>query len=131
MTAVSLQAQNHSKERSIDLAITWHGPTELSHGVFQGYQILFRDTKLGQDFNVTLRANDSFYVIQNLTPYREYRITARSVTLEGEGRMSDPIFIWTAALGKYSYNHCVQCVVLIANVVNHLLVILTKVNSYV
>ena len=99
VTAVSLQAQNHSKERSIDLTINWHGPTQLSHGVFQGYQIFYRDTKRGQDFNVTLRTNDSFYEIQNLTPYTEYKITARSFTLEGEGRMSSPIFIWTAALG--------------------------------
>jgi len=70
-------------------------------------------------------------VIQNLMPYTEYRITARSVTLEGEGRMSDPIFIWTAALGKYNHKNFVQCVVLIANVVNDLPVILTRINSYI
>ena len=100
VTAVSLHAQNHSEERSINLTITWQGPSELSHGVFQGYQIFYRNTRLGNETNVTLRTNDSFYEIQNLMPYTEYNITARSFTLEGEGRMSSPILIWTAALGN-------------------------------
>lgn len=119
VTAVSLQAQNHSKERSIDLTITWHGPTQLSQGVFQGYQIFYRDTNRGQDFNVTLRTNDSFNEIQNLTPYTEYKITARSFTLEGEGRMSSSIFIWTAALGDSLFMNYVQFVLQAAMEYSH------------
>lgn len=103
VTAVSLQAQNISMERSINVSITWHGPVQLLHGIFQGYQLFYRDTKLGKDLNVTLRSNDSFYEIQNLTPYTEYHITARSFTLEGEGKLSKPIVIWTAALGMSNY----------------------------
>ena len=109
ITAVSLQAQNASKERSINLTITWHGPLHLSHGVFQGYHIFYRNTKLGRDFNVTLRSRDSFYEIQSLSAYTEYRITARSFTLEGEGRMSNPILIWTASLGNFPLTQLVTC----------------------
>lgn len=98
--ACSLQAVNASKEHSIELTVTWIGPHELPHGVFQGFQIFYRDTKRGIDYNVTARTNVSFYEVQNLTAYTEYRITARTFTLEGEGRMSNPIFIWTAALGN-------------------------------
>ena len=99
--AVSLQAPNASKEHSIELTVTWTGPHELPHGVFQGFQIFYRDTKRGIDYNVTARTNVSFYEIQNLTAYTEYGITARTFTLEGEGRMSNPIFRWTAALGNF------------------------------
>ena len=99
--AVSLQAPNASKEHSIELTVTWTGPHELQHGVFQGFQIFYRDTKRGIDYNVMARTNVSFYEIQNLTAYTEYGITARTFTLEGEGRMSNPIFRWTAALGNF------------------------------
>ena len=101
ITAVSLHAQNFSKERSIDLNITWNGPTELSHGIFQGYEIFYRDVSIGNESKVTLRTTDTFYVIQNLLPNTKYLITARSFTLEGDGRMSEPLFIWTAAIGKF------------------------------
>lgn len=101
ITAVSLHAQNFSKERSIDLNITWKGPTELTHGIFQGYEIFYRDVRIGNESKVTLRTTDTIYVIQNLLPNTKYLITARSFTLEGDGRMSEPLFIWTAAIGKF------------------------------
>ena len=102
--AVSLEAHNAPKERSIDLSITWNGPTELLHGIFQGYEIFYRDTSLGKEFNVTLRTSDTFYKIHDLQHYTRYMVTARSFTLEGEGRMSEPIYVWTAATGNFSYN---------------------------
>ena len=102
VTAVSLQAQNAPKQTSIDLSITWNGPTELLHGIFQGYDIFYRDMNLGKEFNVTLRTSDPFYEITGLQHYTEYMITARSFTLEGEGRMSEPIYVWTAAKGNFS-----------------------------
>ena len=97
---MSLQAANHSQETTINVTIAWHGPAKLTHGVFQGYQIFYRDTRRGHDFNVTLRKNVSFYVIQHLHPYTEYDISASCLTLEGEGRTSQSIFIWTAASGN-------------------------------
>jgi len=60
ITAVSLQAQNAPKQTSIELSITWNGPTELLHGIFQGYEIFYRDTNSGKEFNVTLRTSDTF-----------------------------------------------------------------------
>ena len=104
ITAVSLQAQNVPKQRSIDLSVTWNGPTELLHGIFQGYEIFYRDTNLGKEFNVTLRTSDAFYEIRDLQYYTKYMITARSFTLEGEGRMSEPIYVWTAPTGNFSYS---------------------------
>lgn len=100
ITAVSLQAQSASEQLSIDLSITWNGPTELLHGIFQGYEIFYRDTNLGKDFNVTLRTVDTVYEIRDLQPYTKYLITARSFTLEGEGRMSEPIYVWTPPKGN-------------------------------
>lgn len=100
--AVSLQVQNAPKERSIDLSITWNGPTELLHGIFQGYEIFYRDINLGKEFNVTLRTSDTFYEIRDLQHYTKYMITARSFTLEGEGRMSEPVYVLTAAKGNVS-----------------------------
>ena len=102
ITAVSLQAQNGPKQRSIDLSITWNGPTELLHGIFQGYEIFYQDTNLGKEFNVTLRTSDPFYEISDLQHYTKYMITARSFTLEGEGRMSEPIYAWTAPTGTFN-----------------------------
>lgn len=102
ITAVSLQAQNAPKERSIDLSITWKGPTELLHGIFQGYEIFYQDTNLGKEFNVTLRTSDAFYEIRDLQHYTKYMITGRSFTLEGEGRMSEPIYVWTAPTGTFN-----------------------------
>ena len=103
MTPVSLQAANHSQETTINVTISWPGPAQLTHGVFQGYQIFYRDTRHGHDFNVTLKENASFYEIQHLKPYTEYKINARCLTLEGEGRMSESIYVWTAALGNSSF----------------------------
>ncbi|XP_074627543.1 uncharacterized protein LOC141885641 [Acropora palmata] len=97
VTAVSLQAANQSQETTINVTIAWPGPAQLTHGIFQGYQIFYRDTRRGHDFNVTLRENVSFYEIQHLHPYTEYEISARCLTLEGDGRTSQSIFIWTAA----------------------------------
>lgn len=104
ITAVSLQAQSASKQTSIDLSITWNGPTELLHGIFQGYEIFYRDINFGKEFNVTLRTSDTFYEIGDLQPHTKYMITARSFTLEGEGRMSEPIYVWAASTGNFSYN---------------------------
>lgn len=104
ITAVSIQAQSASKQTSIDLSITWNGPTELLHGIFQGYEIFYRDINFGKEFNVTLRTSDTFYEIRDLQPCTKYMITARSYTLEGEGRMSEPIYVWTASTGNFSYN---------------------------
>jgi len=100
VTAVNLQAANHSQETTINVTIAWPGPAQLTHGIFQGYQIFYRDTRRGQDFNITLRENVSFYEIQHLQPYTEYEISARCLTLEGEGRTSQSIFIWTAPSGN-------------------------------
>lgn len=105
IAAVSLQAHNAPKQRSIDLSITWNGPTELLHGIFQGYEIFYRDMNLGKEFNVTLRTSDTFYEIRDLQHYTKYMITARSFTLEGEGRMSEPIYVWTATTGNFSITH--------------------------
>lgn len=100
ITAVSLHAQSYIKEHSINLSITWNGPTELSHGIFQGYELFYRDTTLGNETKVILRTTgDTFYVIQNLVPNTKYLITARSFTLEGDGKMSEPLVIWTGPLG--------------------------------
>lgn len=104
ITAVSLQAQNAPKQTSIELSITWNGPTELLHGIFQGYEIFYRDTNSGKEFNVTLRTSDTFYEISHLHHYTKYMITAKSFTLEGEGRMSEPIYVWTAPTGNFSRN---------------------------
>lgn len=104
ITAVRLEAQNVPKQRSIDLSITWNGPTELLHGIFQGYEIFYRDTNLDKEFNVTLRTSDTFYEIHDLRHYTKYMVTARSFTLEGKGRMSEPIYVWTAATGNFSCN---------------------------
>lgn len=107
ITAVSLQAQNDSKQLSIELSITWHGPTELLHGIFQGYEIFYRDTNLAKDLNVTVRTSETFYEIPDLQPYTMYVITARSFTLECEGKMSEPIYVWTAPRGIF-YFHSTQ-----------------------
>ena len=106
MTAVSLQAANQSQETTINVTIAWPGPAQLTHGIFQGYQIFYRDTRRGHDFNVTLRENVSFYEIQHLHPYTEYEISARCLTLEGDGRTSQSIFIWTAASGNSIFTVC-------------------------
>lgn len=57
---------------------------------------------MGKEFNVTLRTSDTFYEIRDLQHYTKYMITARSFTLEGEGRMSEPVYVWTAAKGNVS-----------------------------
>ena len=63
----------------------------LTHGIFQGYEIFYRENGSSISKNVTVVADPRSYKLENLSPQTLYKIQAQAITLEGKGKISDEI----------------------------------------
>ena len=86
---------------SIAVTVSWSEPGNLTHGIFCGVEILYRLNDSVQRFMVMTTSGIPGYELTNLKPYRMYAISARPLTLQGEGKESEEVFVRTAESGEF------------------------------
>ena len=97
MKPLQVTAYNSS---STSVVVSWDELGNLTHGVFCGVQILYRFNDSSQKFIAMATSGIPRYQLKNLEKYTWYAISARPLTLEGEGKKSDEVLIRTAEDGK-------------------------------
>ena len=95
-----LQVTANSKN-STAVIVSWNEPGNLTHGIFCGVEILYRLNDSAQRLVGMTTSGIPGYELTNLKPYRMYAISARPLTLQGEGKESEEVFVRTAESGEF------------------------------
>ena len=97
MKPLQVTAYNTS---STSVVVSWDEPGTLTHGIFCGVEILYRLNDSSRRLSVTVSSGIARYELTSLDKYTWYAISARPLTLEGEGKKSDEVLVRTAEDSK-------------------------------
>ena len=95
---MKLSAINFYQPFSVN--VTWTPLKKLTHGVLQYYEFVFSDPGRNSTWNVSLPTAKNNHEFSGFDPFTRYYILARPVTLEGTGKWSENISVWTDEWGR-------------------------------